>query len=59
MQHAIPTLLQGLGLRVAAVQLGLLIFQHDLPVDDLFDLAVAMDLELHRHPLVSVIGLRA
>ena len=37
---------------------GFLVFDHGLAVDDVLDDAVAMDLDLDRHPLVAVIGLR-
>src|SRR5262249_22952842 len=46
------------GVGVLVVELGLLVFDHELAVDEVPDLAVAVDLDLGRDPLVAVVGLR-
>ena len=50
---------QLLSVTVLLIKLGLLIFQHDLPVDDMLDDGIAMHLHFHSHPLVTVISFRA
>ncbi len=36
----------------------MLVFEHDLAVDEVPDLPVAVNFDLHRHPTIAVIRLR-
>lgn len=54
---AVPLSRQFLSVRVAAVELRLLVLNHELAVDKVLDCAVAVNLGLDRHLLVAVVGL--
>ena len=49
-----PFLISFLAVGVLLVELGFLVFDDGLAVDDVLDDAVAVDFDLDRHPLVAV-----
>ena len=57
LEHLVPVFDQLASVGVTFVELGLLVFDHGLAVDDVLDEAVAVDFHFHRDPLVAVVGL--
>ena len=55
-KHLVPVLDQLPGVPVLLVKLRLLVFQHNLAVNDMLDDGVAVHLNFHCHPLVAVIS---
>src|SRR4051794_40624004 len=57
-EHCLAALLldEPAGVGVAVVELGLLVLQDRLAIDDMLDGAVAVDLDLDRYPVVAVEG---
>ena len=55
-QHLVAVLFQLAGVGVLLVKLLLLVLQHHLAVNDMLDDGVAVHLNFHCHPLVTVIS---